>query len=143
MKLLDYLQILHPNDKVSNPKIYREQLLYYRVNDRLVEAQLCVEPKLYSISDLIICIETRSEQMTNSIIFLPTIYIYIFHKKFTSDYFDDSSHLYEIENKKFYDEFEYVFDEKNLYSLNEYTPKHMNTEQECIDFLTSIGFKIM
>lgn len=143
MKLLDYLQVLHPTDKISNPKIYDGQLYYYRFNNRLVEAKLCVEPKKYPISEFEISIETRNDRIPNTIVFVPTIYIYIFHKNFIYDYFDDTVHLYEIDNKKFYDEFEYVFEKNNLFSLNEYTPKHMNTEQECIEFLTKIGFKIM
>lgn len=144
MKLLDYLQILHNSspeiydgqlinyNKISSPKIYRGQLLYYRLNDRLVEAKICVEPKQYSISDFEIVIETRNNQ----------IFIYIFHKNFCYG-FNDSTHLYEILNNDFYNEFKYVFDKNNLWSLNEYTPKHMKTERECIDFLESIGFITM
>lgn len=145
MKLLDYLHILHNSspeiydgqlinyNKISSPKIYRGQLLYYRLNGRLIEAKICVEPKQYSISDFKISIETKNNQ----------IYIYIFHKYFCYDYFDDVTHLYEILNNDFYNEFEYVFDKNNIYSLNEYSPKHMKTESECINFLESIGFIIM
>ena len=88
------------------------------------------------IEDLEYDIETRPYGDPNG-----KIYICLFHKKyFKDDYFDDHDIIYKIDNDKFYQEFKKLPYVKGEYN-NEYTPIRFETEEECNNFLNSIGLQ--
>ncbi len=88
------------------------------------------------IEDLEYDIETRPYGDPNG-----KIYICLFHKKyFKYDNFDDHDNIYNINNGKFYQEFKKLPYVKGEYN-NEYTPVRFKTEEECNNFLKSIGLE--
>ena len=88
------------------------------------------------IKDLQYDIETRPYGDPNG-----KIYICLFHERyFRDDYFDDHDTIYKIDNDKFYQEFKKLPYMKGGYN-NEYTPIRFKTEEECNNFLNSIGLQ--
>jgi hypothetical protein len=88
------------------------------------------------MKDLLYDIESRPFGNPNA-----KIYVCIFHQRYFKDeYFDDHDIIYKIDNVKFYKEFKKLRYVKGGYN-NEYRPVRFKTEEDCINFLDSIGLQ--